>query len=120
MLGLNSYTPKPFNNNFFVFAPGRQMGAFSSSSSSVSRYSKWTIRFCISSKIAATISTVYRAKIIQQNGALESTSRQRLVKNVLLHVMQRKRAAPKEPGAHMEQRSLRLGLIKVGLRPYHK
>lgn len=47
-------------------------------------YSKWT------STIAAVIWTIYQRKMIEQNGTFEITSRQRLQKNVLLHVTQRR------------------------------
>lgn len=39
--------------------------------------------------IAAITWATYQSKIIEQNGTFESTSRQRLVCNVLHHVMQR-------------------------------
>lgn len=56
--------------------------------------------------IGAIIWAIYQAKIIERNGTVESTSSQRLMSNVWLHVMQTRRAAlsrlRKESGAHAE------------------
>lgn len=68
-------------------------------------YLKHTSRISIPSSQRSSFWAIHKANIIEQNGTLESTSRQRLMNNVLHRIKEDllpPQSTPEETGPHME------------------